>query len=231
MPINRLIRVYTLFIIGLFLMLLSSCKKEKEIPETVTDIDGNIYHTVIIGNQVWLAENLKAVKYNDGISIPLVTDNNEWKNLSVPGYCWYNNDITNKDTYGALYNWYTVHTDKLCPSGWHLPSDDEWTTLTDFLGGESIAGGKLKETGMLHWLAPNTGATNESGFTALPGGYRGAQGICYFIGYWGNFWTSTSPFESVAYYRVMASDSQKVDNGKNNAVQRLIGHSVRCLMN
>jgi len=231
MKTNRLIHVDSLSLIGLFLMLLIGCKKEKDIPDTVTDIDDNIYHTVIIGNQVWLTENLKTTKYNDGSVIPLVTDNTGWISLSSPGFCWYNNESANKDIYGALYNWYAVNTGKLCPTGWHVPSDGEWTALTDFLGGESIAGGKLKETGISHWLSPNTGATNESGFTALPGGFRGAQGICYHIGYWGNFWTSTSPFESVAYYRVTAADSESVDNGKNNAVQRLCGHSVRCLMN
>ena len=231
MKINRLTRVCSLSIIGLFIMVLSCSKKEKVIPKTVADIDGNIYQTVTIGTQVWLVENLKATKYNDGTVIPLVTDNTGWIILTIPAYCWYDNDIANKDTYGALYNWYTVQTRKLCPTGWHVPTDVEWTTLTTFLGGESVAGGKLKEAGTAHWTSPNTGATNESGFTALPGGFRGAQGTFYYIGHWGEYWTSTSPFESVAYYRVIASDSSGVDNGKTNAVQRLCGESVRCLMN
>ncbi len=228
---TRLVRVYSLSIIVLFFVLLSGCKKEKDIPETVTDIDGNIYQTVTIGNQVWLVENFKSAKYNDGTSIPLVTGNTEWINLSTPGYCWYDNDIANKEPYGALYNWYAGQTGKLCPTGWHVPSDKEWTALTDFLGGEGIAGGILKEAGTSHWDTPNTGATDESGFTALPGGFRGAQGTCYYIGYWCQYWTSTSPFESVAYYRQMAADSEGVDNGKGNAIQRLCGLSVRCLMN
>lgn len=195
------------------------------------DIDGNIYHTVIIGNQIWLAEDLKTTKYNDGTPIPLVTGNAGWINLSTPGYCLYDNDITNRETYGALYNWFALQTGKLCPTGWHVPSDEEWTVLTDFLGGESIAGGKLKEAGTVHWDTPNLGATNESGFTSLPGGFRGAQGLCYYIRYWCQYRTSTSPFESVAYYRQMASDSERVDNGKGNAIQRLCGLSVRCVMN
>ena len=227
---NKLISIYSLSIIVLFFVLLFGCKKEKDIPETVTDIDGNIYQTVPIGNQVWLVENFKSTKYNNGTSIPLVTGNAEWINLSTPGYCCYDNDIAHSETYGALYNWYAVQTGKLCPTGWHVPSDKEWTALTDFLGGENIAGGILKESGTSHWDSPNTGATNESGFTALPGGFRGAQGVWYNIGYWGQYWTSTSPFESVAYYRQMASDSEGVDNGKGNAIQRLCGGSVRCVM-
>lgn len=231
MKINSLIHVYTASLLVLLFFLLSGCKKEIEVPEEVLDTDGNIYHTVVIGNQVWIVENLKTTRYNDGTSIPLVTGNTEWINLTTPGYCWYDNDITNKETYGAFYNWYAVQTNKICPAGWHVPSDSEWTALTDFLGGESTAGGKLKEAGTMHWDSPNTGATDESGLTLLPGGFRGAQGVCYHIGYWGQFWTSTSPFESVAYYRMMAADSETVDNGKGNAIQRLCGLSVRCVMN
>lgn len=231
MKINRLTLVYSLSSLAFFIIFLSGCNKEKDIPEDVSDIDGNIYHTVIIGNQIWLAENLKTTRYNDGTPVPLVTDNTGWINLITPAYCWYDNDITRKDPYGALYNWYAVHSGNLCPTGWHVPSDSEWTALTDFLGGESTAGGKLKEAGTSHWDTPNTGATNESGFTALPGGFRGAQGIWYNIGYWGQYWTSTSPYESVAYYRMMASDSEVVDNGKGNAIRRLCGGSVRCIMN
>jgi uncharacterized protein (TIGR02145 family) len=216
---------------GILVVILTGCKKEKDIPETVTDFDGNIYQTVTIGDQVWLVENFMSTRYNDGTSIPLVTINTDWINLSAPGYCWYDNDIANRETYGALFNWYAVQTNKLCPTGWHVPSDEEWTTLTDFLGGESTVGGKLKEAGTSHWDSPNIGATNESGFTALPGGFRGAQGVCYYIGHWGQFWTSTSPVETVAYYRQMAADSEGVDNGKGNAIQRLCGLSVRCVMN
>ena len=108
---------------------------------TVTDVDGNTYKTVIIGTQVWMAENLKTTKYNDGIQIPLVTDPITWINLKSAAYCWYNNDLaTNKNIYGAIYNWLVVNTGKLCPIGWHVPSDTEWTTLTTFLGGELING-------------------------------------------------------------------------------------------
>jgi len=125
----------------------------------VSDIDGNYYKTIQIGSQIWMAENLKTTRYNDGSNIPLVTDNTAWSNLTTPGYCWYNNDAaTYKNVYGALYNWYAVNTGKLCPSGWHVPSEYEWTLLVNYLGGVYAAGGKLKETGTTHWYSPNAGA-------------------------------------------------------------------------
>ena len=159
---------------GAFILLISSCSNNNIVnpaptPLTATDIDGNVYHTVTIGTQIWMVENLKTTRYNDGSPIPFVTDSSSWSNLTTPGYCWYNNDTTNKNTYGALYNWFAVNTGKLAPTGWHVPTDDEWTTLTTYLGGESIAGGKLKETGTTHWRTPNAGATNEIGFTASSG--------------------------------------------------------------
>ena len=161
-------------------------------PGSVYDSDGNVYNTIVIGTQEWLRENLRTSKYNDGSSIPLVTDNTAWSNLITPGYCWYNNDAaTYKATYGALYNWYTVNTGKLCPTGWHVPSDAEWTTLTTYLGGENVAGGKLKETSTAHWYSPNAGATNETNFTALPGGSRDFDGSFYGIGNYCDLWSST----------------------------------------
>ncbi len=199
--------------------------------ETVNDIDGNTYATVTIGTQVWMAENLKVTKYNDGIAIPLVTDNSAWSTLSTPGYCWYNNDQTTYgNTYGALYNWYTVNTSKLCPIGWHMPTDAEWTTLTTYLGGESVSGGKLKEIGTTHWTSPNTYATNETGFTALPGGYRYIK-ITGFMenGKTGIWWSATEDDMSWALSRHMSSNASyaskvyKVYNTKQS------GFSVRCL--
>ncbi len=148
---------------------------------TVTDIDGNIYHTVTIGTQVWMVENLKVTKYNDGNVIPYVTDSVSWGKLQTPAYCFYNNDIKNKTIYGALYNWYSVNTGKLAPNGWHVAKDSEWKTLITFLGDpsnnalfgeDSIAGGKMMEIGTSHWIGLNSGANNSSGFTALPGGGR-----------------------------------------------------------
>ncbi len=141
--------------------------------DLITDIEGNLYKAITIGTQTWMAENLKTIRYNDGTTIPLVTDASIWADLSTPAYCWYDNDeSTYKSTFGALYNWYAVNTGKLCPIGWHIPTDAEWTKLLTYLGSENVAGGKLKETGTTHWNSPNTGATNESGFTAFPGGIR-----------------------------------------------------------
>jgi uncharacterized protein (TIGR02145 family) len=194
---------------------------------TVTDNDGNVYNTVTIGTQTWMAENLKTTKYNDNTSIPLVTDNTAWAALTTSGYCWYNNDAaTYKATYGALYNWYTVNTGKLCPTGWHVPTDAEWTTLTTYLGGESIAGGKLKATGTTYWASPNTGATNESGFTALPGGYRYGNGTCFSIGGYGIWWSSTEYSATYAWYRAVSYDDADVNRFSD---YKQDGLSVRCL--
>lgn len=193
----------------------------------VKDIDGNIYNTVTIGTQVWMAENLKTTRYNDGIVIPLVTDNTDWSNLITPGYCWYKNDEpTYGDTYGILYNWYTVETGNLCPVGWHVPTDKEWTALSDFLGGESIAGGKMKETGTAHWNSPNLSATNENGFTALPGGSRDSGGNFNYLGYYSYWWSATAQGPSYALPRYLSYDNgsmAKFPNDNRN------GFSVRCL--
>jgi uncharacterized protein (TIGR02145 family) len=192
--------------------------------QTVKDIDGNVYKTVKISNQIWMAENLKTTKYNDGIAIPNITDNTAWSALTTPALCWYDNDEINKNKYGALYNWFAVNTNKLCPTGWHVPSDAEWTTLTTYLGGESVAGVKLKESGETHWLSPEV-ATNESGFTALSGGSR-EYGTCHHIGDTGYWWSSTENSAASAYARGMFSFSNTVsrDDGYLRS-----GFSVRCL--
>lgn len=138
-----------------------------------TDTDGNNYSVVQIGTQIWMAENLKTTKYNNGNTIPLIMDNATWANLSTPGYCWYNNDsVINKKIYGALYNWHTVNTGILAPTGWHVPSNTEFWALINFLGGESITGGKLKETCAMLWHGATDGVTNITGFTLLPSGER-----------------------------------------------------------
>jgi len=194
--------------------------------ETVTDIDGNVYHTITIGTQVWMVENLRTTKYNDGTSIPLVTDSVEWSTLSTPGYCWYNNDAANP--YGALYNWFTVNTGKLAPTGWHVPTSAEWTILTTYLGGASVAGGKLKETGTTHWLSPNEGANNETGFTALPGGFRFSNGAYYYIGDRGYWWSSSEYDVYEAWGRGMTSFYSDVNIF---FAIKIFGHSVRCVRN
>jgi uncharacterized protein (TIGR02145 family) len=163
---------------------------------SVSDIDGNIYKTIEIGTQTWMAENLKTTKYNDGSPIPNVTDDSEWSKLTTPAYCWlFNKEEYFKAMYGAIYNYYAVTTGRLCPTGWHVSTKAEWDTLANFLGGAnyhgstSDVGGKLKEAGTSHWKSPNTGATNSSGFTALPGG---THNLPSFWGpeYQGRWWCS-----------------------------------------
>jgi len=193
-----------------------------------TDGDGNNYPVVQIGSQIWMAENLKTTKYNDGSPILNVTDGASWSSITKDAYCWYSNDISNKDKYGALYNWYTVYTNKLAPKGWHVPTDEEWITLSEFLGGVEVAGGKLKETRMAHWLAPNAGANNEVGFTALPAGNRnGSSGTSNSIGKDGYWWTSTPTKSTNAYNKGINFNSTnitKLEPSRNN------GYSVRCLL-
>jgi len=164
---------------------------------------------------------------NDGTTIPLVTDYSDWRYLTTPGYCWYNNDQPNYgNTYGALYNWYTINTGKLCPVGWHVPTDAECTTLSTFLGGESVAGGKMKETGTTHWLSPNTGATDESGFSGLPGGYRLFNGDFNYIGVRGYWWLSTENSVREAWHRDMDTNYANVTRTSLNKED---GFSVRCV--
>jgi uncharacterized protein (TIGR02145 family) len=198
--------------------------------QTVTDIDGNVYTTVTIGKQVWMVENLKTTKYNDGSSIPLVTDDASWA-TGYAGYCWYNNDAaTYKNAYGALYNWSTMNTSKLAPTGWHVPTDAEWTTLSDYLGGESIAGAKMKSTGTLEagtglWYYPNTGATNSSGFSAVPAGHRLYNGF-YRIGNNGYWWSSSEDNTINAWSRNISYNGSSVYSEAN---EKYNGYSVRCV--
>jgi uncharacterized protein (TIGR02145 family) len=181
-----------------------------------------------------LKENLKVTKYQDGTIIPNISDNTAWSGLSNGAYCWYNNNlVTYKDTYCALYNWYTLSSGILCPTGWHAPSDAEWHQLILFLdpgaplsNPESlIAGNKLKESGTTHWQSPNSGATNESGFTALPAGSRDINGAFSRIGTSGFWWGSDN---STAWYRDLDYNYAGVirvsPNNKN-------GLSVRCIKN
>jgi len=193
----------------------------------LTDIDGNKYSTVQIGTQLWMKENLRTTRYKDGSDIPLVSDNVKWSNLASPGYCWYNNDAAiYGNTYGALYNWYTVGTNKLCPDGWHVPTEVEWTILTAYLGGENAAGGKLKEAGSFHWESPNAGATNESDFTALPGGFRNAASTYNNITYSGSWYSATEYDASNAWNHTIYSNSANLYPYCNS---KRGGYSVRCL--
>lgn len=194
---------------------------------TVTDIDGNVYKTITIGTQVWMVENLRTTKYRNGDPIPNVTDSSAWSKLTTGAYCIYNNNTNYSTIYGSLYNWNVVKDSRnIAPTGWHVPSDTEWTTLTTFLGGESVAGGKLKETLTTHWLSPNTGATNETGFAALPCGDRTFAGKFDAAGYDGIWWSSTAGDISGAWYRFVYYNGGTVTRGSSSANS---GFSVRCV--
>ena len=219
------------FVLIFQMAVLSSCKKDdagtpsNPANGTVTDIDGNVYTTVTIGSQVWMKENLKVSKYRNGDPIPTNLNNTDWENTTSGAYAIYNNDAANNTTYGKLYNWYAVADPRgLCPTGWHVPSDAEWTTLVNFLGGSSVAGGKMKTT--TGWTSPNTAATNESGFSGLPGGNRYYLGSYDVIGNYGLWWSSTESMDTHALHRFLdysSDNSGGYGNGKRN------GFSVRCL--
>ncbi|MEI6679533.1 MAG: FISUMP domain-containing protein [Mariniphaga sp.] len=198
----------------------------------LTDGSGNTYETVTIGTQTWMTKNLNTTKYNDGTVIPNVTADAAWIAATKGDWCDYNNTASNSTIYGKLYNWYVVDNNaatktasnggkNVCPIGWHVPTDAEWYTLTTYLGGETVAGGKLKESGSSHWVDPNTGATNSSGFTAIPGGSRVYFGTFGTIGYTACWWSSTVNVtrDVVTLYATA---------NKNN-YQLVEGHSVRCL--
>lgn len=190
------------------------------------DADNNSYPIVQVGDQWWMAENLKTTKYSSGENIPEVTGQSNWMGLSTGAFCYFGNDPDNAPVYGCLYNWYAaIDNRNPCPVNWHVPSDTEWVVLTTSLGGEPIAGGKMKETGTVHWFSPNTGATNESGFTVIAGGNR-SYGNFDFMGYGGSFWSIT-PFDDIFawnrdifYYNTVANHS---------GADKKSGLSIRCV--
>ena len=174
-----------------------------------------------------MLNNLEVTTYRNGDPIPQVTDPAAWGLLSTGAWCYYNNNSANGPVYGKLYNWYAVNDPRgLAPAGWHVPSDGEWTTLSTCLGGDLIAGGPMKEIGTTHWTPPNTGATNSSGFTGLPGGGRGDDGTFSRVGNGGYWWSSTEHFQTVAPYRYLYYDGGDID-GDN--FSKRCGLSVRCL--
>jgi uncharacterized protein (TIGR02145 family) len=206
---------------------------------TVTDIDGHVYRTVKIGDQWWMAENLKVTQYRNGDPISQIIDHTEWIRVTTGAYCNYGNDTSNVSTYGRLYNWYAIDDERgLAPKGWHVPSDEEWKQLEIVLGMSraeaddegwrgSIGGGKLKQAEILYWQSPNTGATNESGFSALPGGYRlSVYGKFSSMGNYAYFWTATSSGDDVAWSRSLNANSSAVGRSRGS---RNYGFSVRCI--
>jgi uncharacterized protein (TIGR02145 family) len=238
----HLLKSSAVLLTSLFLLIFYSCKKidqeqdgllksslkiEKPKEKSdIVDIDGNIYKTVKIGKQIWMAANLKATKYQNGDLIGTTTPATlDITSEVAPKYQWaYNGDESNVVTLGRLYTYYAITDSRgVCPAGWHIPSDQEWTTLTTYLGGSDIAGGKLKEAGTMHWFSPNVGATNETGFTAIPGGMRTFDG--YFL-HFARWWSATEAWTGVAYGRTINNSNTGV---YSNLLDEKDGYSVRCL--
>jgi len=195
---------------------------------TVTDQDGIVYKTIKIGRQEWMAENLRASHYRNGEAIALVANSNSWNSLTSGASCWYNNDsAANHCTYGKLYNWYAVADERhVCMRGWHEPTDEEWTTLEDFSGGLTTAGGKLKSTGTQHWNGQNVSADNSTGFSALPAGNRYGSGPFFDIGANGFWWTSTASTANEAWFRDLFNKFGLIER---NAYDKRTGFSMRCV--
>lgn len=238
---KKKILIYSIAIFGSFLASITSCSKDEEKNGiefgSVTDIDGNEYKTVVIGNQEWMAENLKTTKYNDGVDINNVTNDEAWGNQITGAYSWYINDVNYADTCGALYNWYTINTSKLCPSGWRVPTDAEWKILegmvdTQYGVGDPIwddqdrrgndAGQKLKT--MLGWASDGNG-TNDYGFSSFPAGYRASNGFFTGYSYITQWWCASEIDDNYAWRRNMHHDDGAV--GRNPSVKKN-GYSVRC---
>jgi uncharacterized protein (TIGR02145 family) len=226
--------IYALTMMGLLLMLTTSCKKDKHdsiFPpsgELVTDIDGNIYHTVVIGSQTWMSENLTTTRYRNGDSIGTTYPKDaDLSNLIEPKYQWAYNDQDNLlKFFGRLYTWYVVNDSRnIAPEGWHVSTDTDWAILTNFLGGDSIAAPKLKDTELISWQYPYNVTTNQSGFTALPGGIRGNDQFAL-GGQCGCWWTSTDYTVDEAWERRMDYLTVKVEKRETS---KKFGLSVRCV--
>jgi uncharacterized protein (TIGR02145 family) len=229
--ISKQVNLHALLIL---LITVAGCRKEEQAATTVTDKDGNTYDLVTIGSQVWIGQNLKTTKYNDGSPITVITDNSgtAWSSLTTGACCWYGNDESVIGaTYGALYNWHAVNSGKLCPSGWHVPTKDDWTRLSFALEGSLVAGGKLKEADTIHWagappdLPPYPVASNESGFTALPGGSCSGPVFSGLRNY-GVWWSSTTDNTDTAWGFTLYSNSETTNE---NSYSLNFGFSVRCL--
>ncbi|HQO10685.1 MAG TPA: fibrobacter succinogenes major paralogous domain-containing protein [Clostridiales bacterium] len=234
-------KISKISIIILSLILIAGCSEDSKKSDpfvdhtgetgTVTDIDGNVYNTIGIGGQIWMAENLKVSHFRNGEEVPEVSDYTGWYNTFTAARCSYDNNPANSTVYGYMYNWYAVKDSRnIAPVGWHVPSDDEWDELIDWIGGEANAGVKLKETGFDHWNYPNEGASNETGFTALPGGWRINMGNFFDLNIRGYWWASTNEYlpSSFAYANCLYNDSLKSDG---LAVIKQFGLSVRCVKN
>jgi uncharacterized protein (TIGR02145 family) len=233
-----------IFLSLIIAMIIGSCAQEKK--SQIKDIDGNVYKTITIGTQIWMAENLKTTKLSDGTKIPMVKGNDEFKAMRTPAYSWYNNETDNKKIYGGLYNWYSVNTGKLCPTGWHVPSDTEWMTLEISLGMTENNTTDLGDRGTDQGVRlknptgwdPDDTIINPSGFAALPAGLRGDDGSFMQandgdnLRYQTYFWSST-PREGTAMPGAMDAYYRSLESRKNTIFRLLSGkyrgHSVRCI--
>jgi uncharacterized protein (TIGR02145 family) len=203
----------------------------------VTDVDGNAYRTIKIGNQEWMVDNLRTTRYADESVIPQVNNITTWQNTNMGAWSWYDTTNNYDLPYGKLYNWYAVSDVKgLCPAGWHVPTDAEWTVLVTFLDPGAVvvngiqsqtAGGLMKESGLAHWVYPNDGASNQSGFTGLPGGRRTSNGVFTMLGFEGSWWTSTADLDN-GWLRALVYNHDYVLRG---SMLKTSGYSVRCLKN
>jgi uncharacterized protein (TIGR02145 family) len=253
MKVLRQVKLFRFILLALSIVIAVGCNKndEQSYDEirfnskldygSVTDIDGNTYRTIQIGSQVWMAENLKVARYSDATAIPLVQDSKQWISLQNDGYCKYEKgfDINghlfiyeyNYEVYGYIYNYYAaVSVHNVCPAGWHLPDNSDWRTIGIYLGGEEIAGKKLKEAGPVHWGYYNTLSTNESGFTALPGGLRDYLGIIESMGdsrggsgFW---WSATVNDPTSAWSYNLGSE---VNTLMSFPIRKREGQNVRCV--
>lgn len=232
-------RVFNISILLSVLLLLFGCEYPATPPagidhtgeiDTIIDIDGNLYKTVGIGTQIWMAQNLKVSKLNNGTEIPEAKGDEEWRTPRTPKFCWYNNDYLNHQRYyGPLYNYYSVSTGMLCPAGWHVPGKSEWRTLAVYLGGFEKAAGKLKDYNGNFWQGPNKCIENNFGFAALPGGVRhDFNGAFYNSGTDGYWWTASSKDEFRAYIVFMQNESMQLSE---NEARQGDGYSVRCIKN
>ena len=210
------------------------------IPATVKDIDGNVYHTLVIGKQVWLQENLRTKKYRNGKSIAKNSTKAQWSTDKIGACAVYDNDSIKENAFGLLYNWYAIANPAgLCPVGWHVPKDSEWNAMVKYLDEyadttelkrvqSEIAGGELKEIGYAHWTTPNTGATGTSNFLGYAGGNKSIDGKCNDVGAYGYWWTATASSAAEAYGRLLSYFNGNIDRFKTS---KNLGFSVRCVKN
>jgi uncharacterized protein (TIGR02145 family) len=220
-------RLYPEFFLILIVLVFFICGCKKEEKEShITDVDGNIYHSVVIGNQIWMMENLKTTKYRDGSSIVNITDSSEWRNYEFGAYCNYGNVKINGEMYGRLYNWAAANSGLLAPVGWHVATKAEWETLINYLGGTEFAGERLKAMYSYSWNDMNLDRTMRSGFSAFPAGFRSPEGNFDFIDSFAFWWTTTEESSNWAWFTSVVNYSQgiRVDNAFKK-----YGFSVRCI--